>query len=187
MQVNIYIETDTKSPKRQKRRIAYVLEAIVRGEAATRTAIEEVEETYHGATLRALEKALARLTKPCDVKVYAQDAWVLGMLTGQIEKWKDANFLNAKGKPIADQAVWLHIWVMTEYRTVTAAAGPHAYSNWMIREMQKAKGDQNDGKTANAPGKTAPAPAEAQEGGDHDPGSAGSIQDQLAAQADRGA
>ncbi len=136
MDVKIYIELSSKTPRRLKRMCGFVLECQVKGETVTRQDFFVLEETYHGATVRTLEKALVRITKPCEITVYASDAWALGMLTGQIRKWAKENFLTVKGDPITDQTAWMHIWLLIEKHGITTVAGPHAYTEWMQREMR---------------------------------------------------
>ena len=136
MKVNIYIEIDNRTPKKHKRRWGYVLECVVNGEPRTRSETGECVDTYHGTMITALEKALLRITKPCEVVISGPDAWVLGMLTKQVRVWAKENFLTAQGKPIAYQKQWMHIWCLIEHLGIITLAGKHAYTNWLLEEMK---------------------------------------------------
>lgn len=136
MQANIYIETDSKAPRRRSRKYGYVLECIVKGETQTKESFGEIEETYHGAMVTALEKALIRFHKPCEITIYAPDGWLLDMLEIQLEKWADADFLNAQGRPISYQKQWMHIWLLVKPHTIYGIRGKHAYSEWLLRRME---------------------------------------------------
>lgn len=135
MQANIYLETDSRAPRRQARRYGYVLECIYKGEARTVEQFGAAEETYHGAMVTALERALGRFCKPCEITVHAPDAWLLDMLENQMGKWAAGNFLNHAGKPISYQKQWMHIWLLAKPHTVYGQRGSHAYSGWMKERM----------------------------------------------------
>ena len=138
MQANIYIEADNKAPRRQKRKYGYVLECICRGQTRTVEQFDFIEETFHGTMVTALEKALIRFNKPCEITVHAPDAWLLDMLENQLEKWAAGDFLNSQGKPISYQKQWMHIWLLAKQHEIYGQRGPHAYSEWMKEEMKNA-------------------------------------------------
>lgn len=135
MQANIYIETDNKAPCRRKRRYGYVLECICRGQTRTVEQFDSIEETFHGTMVTALEKALIRFNKPCEITVHAPDAWLLDMLENQLQKWAAGSFLNSQGKPISYQKQWMHIWLLAKQHEIYGQRGTHAYSKWMKEEM----------------------------------------------------
>lgn len=136
MEANIYIETDGNDVKKRKRICGYVLESIIGGEAHTKEEFFEVEDTFHGAVIAAVVKALQRFKKTCTITIYAQDAWVLNMIDSQLEKWADNNFLNGHGKPIEHQKQWIHVWLKTREYEICTKRGKHAYSEWMKERMQ---------------------------------------------------
>ena len=135
--VNIYIEIDSKAPKRQLRGYGYVLECEIGGELKTKSGCALIEDTFHGAMLKALEVSLARIRRPCEITVYGPDAWVLRMMKMMIQEWAKSNFRGSNGKPIVNQKQWMHIWCLTEHMEVTTKAGKHQYSKWLLDEMQK--------------------------------------------------
>ena len=135
MQANIYIEADSKAPRRKKRKYGYVLECICRGQTRTVEQFDSIEETFHGTMVTALEKALIRFHKPCEITVHAPDAWLLDMLENQLQKWADGNFLNSQGRPISYQKQWMHIWLLVKPHEIYGQRGVHAYSEWMKERM----------------------------------------------------
>ncbi len=62
--VDIYIETDSTSPRPQARKYGYVLECDLRGRPVTREGFGRTEGTYNQAVLTALSEALARSDSP---------------------------------------------------------------------------------------------------------------------------
>ena len=135
MQANIYIEADSKAPRRKKRKYGYVLECICRGQTRTVEQFDSIEETFHGTMVTALEKALIRFNKPCEITVHAPDAWLLDMMENQLEKWAAGDFLNSQGRPISYQKQWMHIWLLAKQHEIYGQRGSHEYSAWMKEEM----------------------------------------------------
>ena len=136
-EVRLYIQTDSKSPRRMKRRFGHVLACIIDGREITREGFGEAETTYHGAGLMALEKGMARLTGKNDLVIFSEDEWILTNLQRQLGTWAKQDFLNAKGNPIADQAAWLHIWIMSQEHRIEVRAGRHEYTEWMLTQMKE--------------------------------------------------
>ncbi|QNM08028.1 hypothetical protein H9Q79_14205 [Wansuia hejianensis] len=136
MQANVYIEADSREPKKKQRIVGYVLESTVRGEIRTKDEFFEVEESFHGSMVMAIKKALARFQKPCEITIHAPDAWTLNMLESQLEKWAAQNFLTGKKAPIAWQKEWMHIWLKAKEHTILCKRGKHAYTEWMQEKMK---------------------------------------------------
>ena len=76
--VHIYIEQNTGTPRRQRRRYGYVI--TLDGRDYSRTGFGETDGTYHHATLTALTEALERFHANCRITVHANDPWVLDMI-----------------------------------------------------------------------------------------------------------
>ncbi len=138
MQVRIYIQSGSKNPRRMMRKYGYVLECTIEDEEVTREGFGKTEATYHGTCVFALEQAMKRLkNNQSDLLIYCEDAWMLTQLKDSLGTWAKQDFLNAKGKPIADQKAWLHVWLMAKGHDIQTAAGRHKYSTWMLQEMGK--------------------------------------------------
>lgn len=73
MKVNIYLETDKQNQECTWRKYGYVLEAMAgRCIPVTRVGFGSAEGTYHKCNLQALEEALVRFHKECEVCVYTK-------------------------------------------------------------------------------------------------------------------
>lgn len=142
MNVNIYIGLSSKSPRKAERKICYILGCqIHRREEFRGGDPETVTETCHGATIIAISRALKRITGPCMVTIYAEDAWVLNMISKkQMEEWEKTGFRNKKGAPIQMQKEWMQIWLISKQHEIQTVAGRHSFSRWMEEQM---KGEKN--------------------------------------------
>lgn len=60
--VDIYIETDSTSPRPHVRKYGYVLECDLRGRPVTREGFGQTEGTYNQSVLIALAEALVRIS-----------------------------------------------------------------------------------------------------------------------------
>lgn len=142
MEVNIYIGVSSRYPKKKKRQICYILECRVNGREETRGGEPEgVTDTYHGATITAICRAMKRITRPCKVAIYAEDTWTLHMMDTQMPEWERNGFRNRKGEPIPSQKEWMQIWIKRKEHDVRTVAGVHAYSNWMKEQMERGSAD----------------------------------------------
>lgn len=142
MNVNIYIGLSSKSPRKAERKICYILGCQMKGREETRGGDPEtVTETCHGATIIAISRALKRITGPCRITIYAEDAWVLNMISKkQMEEWEKTGFRNKKGAPIQMQKEWMQIWLISKQHEIQTVAGRHPFSRWMEEQM---KGEKN--------------------------------------------
>lgn len=100
MKVNIYLETDKQNQECTWRKYGYVLEAMAgRCIPVTRVGFGSAEGTYHKCNLQALEEALVRFHKECEVCVYTKDAFVAARIL-KIDEMAATDFKDTKGKPI---------------------------------------------------------------------------------------
>lgn len=112
-EVHMYIETNCTSPRRMERWYGYVLEyEMQNGRPITRESFGRITGTYHQATLRAIDEALARLTKEC-------------------------GFLSCRGLPVANQKEWMTFWEKSRSHFVFMICDKHPYSGWMRSEMER--------------------------------------------------
>lgn len=136
MDIRIYIGVSTRSPKKSRRKICYLLTCEKDGKEETRGGDpEEVTETYHGSTVIAVSRALKRITGPCRVTIYAEDPWTMNMITTQLQTWSRTGFRNGKGKPIHLQQEWMQIWLTSKEHEIITEVGQHKYSEWMRERM----------------------------------------------------
>lgn len=134
--VNIYIETDSTSPRPMPRNYGYVLECQHLGNTKTKAGFGRMEGTWNKATLQALLEALGRLKRPCEVHIHSRNEYILRMLENNLEHWAAAGFINSKGKPVANREEWEKLWQLgQEHLLLIEPTGKHEYSRWLLDEM----------------------------------------------------
>ena len=137
-EVNLYIETDSTSPKPRSRRYGYVLECRTSsGRTVTREGFGQTEGTYHQTILRAMAKAIARIINPCQLHIHTRDSFVLDMIDHNLVLWASQGFLTVKGEPVANIAEWRTLWAQIKGHEVITNRGPHPYSEWLRAELKK--------------------------------------------------
>ncbi|GAA6410623.1 hypothetical protein K040078D81_47400 [Blautia hominis] len=135
--VDIYIETDSTSPRTQARKYGYVLECELRGRPVTREGFGQTEGTYNQSVLTALTEALARIKQPCEIHIHSGNEFVLNMVDNNLSKWAAGGFLSGKGKPVANREEWETIWNLLKGQMTVTEHGGHAYSGWLKNEMER--------------------------------------------------
>ena len=134
--VNIYIATDSKNTRKSKRKFGYVLECELAGNPYTKEGFGEVETTYNGAILIAINKALERLNFCCEVHIHTENGFVANMIENNLDTWAGADFKTKKGKPVVNQEEWKKLWEQSQKNLIIMAAGRHSYSNWIEEQMK---------------------------------------------------
>lgn len=84
--VDIYIETDSTSPRPHVRKYGYVLECDLRGRPVTREGFGQTEGTYNQSVLIALAEALVRIKQPCEIHIHSGNEFVLNMVDNNLNK-----------------------------------------------------------------------------------------------------
>lgn len=135
--VNIYIETDSVSPRAMPRKYGYVLECEVHGRPVTREGFGQAESTYNQAVLTALAEALSRIREPCEVHIHSRNDYVLNMIDINLYKWAAGGFLSSSGKPVAGKEEWEKVWELLKGQMTVTVHGSHSYSGWLHGEMER--------------------------------------------------
>lgn len=141
-QVNIYIYTTNRSPRKKSSAYAYVLEMETSKEPVTLSKIGIHEPmTANQAELTTLIEALERLNKSCNLTIFTDSPYVSGSLTqGWLTKWQQDNWLNAKGDAVSNAAEWQKAANLLNKHTYRVEIGNnHQYKAWMVRETKKAE------------------------------------------------
>ncbi len=136
MQVDIYLETDSIAPAAHKRKYGYVLAVDIHGEERTKEGFGNCDGTYHQTILKALQEALARMTKPCEITVHSRNAYVIANLS-KLEKMLTTDFKDAKGKDIRNVDMWKEVCKGAEKHEISVKLGQHEYTSWLLDEMRK--------------------------------------------------
>lgn len=132
--VNIYLASGSRAPRRIHRTNYYILEVETTKGPATAGGFCTCDETMHGASVKTLQAAAARLHYPAEVKIYTDDQYVLGILS-ELEDLKKTGFKKASGEPIAFAEIWAEI--AGKIISAEATTDTHSYSDWMHREIKK--------------------------------------------------
>lgn len=136
-EVNLYIEMDKTAFQKIERKCGYVLEYITpTGETKTREGYRKTRSTYNQEFLGALAEALGRIHEPCTVIIHGQNRFALNMLQNRLKEWAIDNFIS-NGKPVMNKEEWEAVWREVQKHEITVEIGKHAYSGWILREMEE--------------------------------------------------
>ena len=138
--VNIYVESDSTTPKSIQRKTGYVLECQRKnGDTATMEAFGRKVGTYHAVILQTFAEAMKRLTQNCELHLYSQDTFVLDMAEKNLQVWAQNDFRKANGALLANHFQWRRLWELAQGNIIVKEPGMHQYFAWMQSEMTKLK------------------------------------------------
>lgn len=143
-QVNLYLVSSLKGPKRRSGAYGYVLERKTSKGTATLTNVKAVEDsTEHQSLLIAMLEAAKRLNEPCDLTIYTDDGYIDSAITTWIPQWQQSEWMNKKGTPVADADKWQQFYSITSgHRIEVILKETHEYHDWLMRETDSvAKGN----------------------------------------------
>ena len=136
-EVRIFTGTDLKSPRAASGKIGYVLETQGRNGPVTRTGFADLESvTRNQAELTAIEKALERMTEPCEITIFTESTYVAAGMEW-VKQWKDNGWITARGKPVSNQEEWSRVLELMEPHKVTVESKQHEYSSWIKTELSR--------------------------------------------------
>lgn len=144
--VKIYTFTDIKGPRKKTGHYMYLLEYETSKGIATLHDIVavETEETENKIQLQAIIKAAGRVKKPCEIEIHTHSLYVSSAINNQwIDKWQSDGWCTEKGTPIANMDEWQQMAEILNGNAVLVVLGKHPYSDWMKREIEKAKETEN--------------------------------------------
>lgn len=138
--VNIYVETDTRSPRARTGHYAFVLEMETKSGIQTATEIGCMENvTAKRLVLAATYQAMARINGRCRVTIYTDSDYLqTAFLQDWLHGWQERGGKNAKGQDIKNADLWSRILYMADDYQIEIIKGPaHSYSRWLQAEMKK--------------------------------------------------
>lgn len=98
----------------------------------------ERKTTENALTLELLKDALSILTKPCSIRVNTQCPHIFHSIKNRLpERWEKGGWLNAKGKPLGNAALWQQVYGLMKMHSVKAASEPHEYQDVMRNDIKK--------------------------------------------------
>lgn len=86
--------------------------------------------------------AIERLTKNCDeLEIYTDSSWVVaGWDAGWLDKWRENNWKNSQGEPVAHADLWQQVLRKLEEFGLTPKfhlMEHHPWTNWFEREAER--------------------------------------------------
>lgn len=137
--INIYIETDSETPRSTERWTGYILECFRNGQAVTREHFEKRTGTYNETVLRTLIDAMKRINQPCEIHIVSRNSYVLSMIDRNLENWANREYRTAKGYLVKDHFHWAQLWKLIQGHMIICEPGENPYSSWMRGEMTRRK------------------------------------------------
>lgn len=135
--VRIFTGTDLRSPRAASGKIGYVLETQGRNGPVTRTGFADLENaTPNQAELTVIEKALERMTEPCEITIFTESTYVAAGMEW-VKQWKENGWVTARGKPVSNQEEWSRVLELMEPHEVTVENKQHEYSSWIQTELSR--------------------------------------------------
>lgn len=140
-EVNVYIYTTVKGPKKKHGAYTYILETDTAKGTATRSETKVVEEvTAHRAELIALAAAVKRINRRCVLNVYMDSVYVASCMEKWLDKWKSNDWKNAKGKPVSHMEEWQELDRLLDKHNYRFVIGcEHSYYEWLKSESERAE------------------------------------------------
>lgn len=141
-QVNIYIYTTIRSPRKCNGAYTYVLETYTSKGPATCTKTEHLHaKTAHQSELCALAAAVKRLYKHCTITIYTDSGFLAAGAEKWMSRWRENGWKNAKGNTVANAEEWKDVACLLNEHEFTFIVGVnHTYYDWMKKEAEKAAG-----------------------------------------------
>lgn len=139
MMVNIYIQTDAKSLKRQSAHAIYTISTMTSKGPADATWAEDLEGTANEVELLALIKAMEHLTADCDIELYTESQFIASGIDW-LAGWKEKNWKTAKGKDIAHKDEWMRLDELLSGREILVhCKEDHSFRKWQQFELERLK------------------------------------------------
>lgn len=137
--VDLYVETDSKAPKSNKRMTGYLLDCPEHPKNDPKHRFYSFVGTYNQAILDSLTEAMGRLNQSCEVHIHTQDTYVMNMIERNLPLWAGNEFRNAKGELIKNHSQWSELWSCAQKHLLVMEPGTHSFYQWMQEEMKKEK------------------------------------------------
>ncbi len=134
--VHIYLGASSQFPRKIERTWGYVLEC-ESSPGNIRNGFNIQACTHNQAIIRALIRALERMTQPCQLHIHSQNEYVLNMLNRNLDSWAANGFLNKKGHQVLEE--WQMLYPLKARHQVSIKTGLHTYSDMLIQTMKHVK------------------------------------------------
>lgn len=137
--VNIYIQTDAKSPKRQSAHAIFTISTMTSKGPADATWTEDLEGTANEVELLALIKAMEHLTADCDIELYTESQFIASGIDW-LAGWRERDWKTAKGKDIAHKDEWMRLDELLSGREILIhCKEDHSFKKWQQFQLKETK------------------------------------------------
>ncbi len=140
-EVNLYIDTSIRGPKRKVGAYGYVLEYNAAAGPVTRTKVEktEYETTEHQSLCRALLEAIKRINTQCRLNIYTESDYISSVFSNHwLSEWYYNGWQTKKNTPVANAELWEEICEIIRHLDVQVKLKEdHSYKEWLRREVEK--------------------------------------------------
>ena len=121
-------------------RYGYILEAIIRGEAVTRSGSGETAGGIRKALLTAITEALQRITRTCSITVWIPEGThMMGTLVSIPELAGQQYYEGMRKVPNHKQLQEIH----DSGHSITWKEGESPYTNWINRNLLEEEGEKS--------------------------------------------
>lgn len=143
-EVNIFIQTDSISPRTLNRSYGYLIECRTQsGKLHKKEEIGKIEGTLHQAALTAVNQAMKRLNQSCIVHIYTEDRLLCNMFSSSMDKWAANDWRTSKNSEVKNREEWETLFKLTRGQLVRMIPGKHKYSDWLVTKMKTEKSETN--------------------------------------------
>ncbi|MBQ6318223.1 MAG: hypothetical protein IJI23_00335 [Lachnospiraceae bacterium] len=138
MDINIYIQSSIKPPRRGAAKAMYMIMSPAKPDDPVKGFLELPDTTEDAITLSAIIEALQRFTRPTTIRIYTKCNGVFHALdTGRIQSAKMNGFRNSKDQPTKNAELWEIFLSLVPKFSWTITQEDHEYENWMRSELDK--------------------------------------------------
>lgn len=151
-EIEIFIAQSLEGPRKGDGSYIYLLQK--KGNDKTLTDWGEKEEcTAHILEIDAVITALKRLRRPCSIEIHSAHGWITQIYQNQwLKKWREASWLNSKGKEVANASQLRELSAIIEeggHNIVNVDSDLRNYTSWMEFAIEKQEERKRDGRKNN--------------------------------------
>lgn len=143
MKVNVYIACDKKTPGEIERWTGVIIQAEGRGRKGEAKAAYNLFATRYVAMADTIVLALDKFTRPADITVFVDCAYVVGKLKrfpqkdgtakSTLDRWQEGGWITARGTKVEHKDNWQRLY--NKLRVFEQAGGTFDYETLEDEEM----------------------------------------------------
>ena len=135
--VNIYTASGIRSPRAGSGTAGYILEVMTQNGPATLTKTAEIlNATANRSELRVLNRALERLTVPCELTIYTESRYVAAGIE-ELSRWQENGWKTSRGTDVANKEEWMETAELLKGHAFSVTTENHEYRAWLRSEVTR--------------------------------------------------